>query len=193
MKNPIILLLFLFAAVVTWYTFYVTNKPTTLLETPQKTIDVNEVEPTEASETDLDKLIGLGKVGLEKADEILEKKRIRDSIQLANREEILVYQIGMPKSSPEALWSTYKKLQGYGNICLVKASKRSYYLIKHEGYTKDEIESNKNEIEKRMQGMNVSEEIRIVDLSSLCIGNNEVKMGRDEKVNKEKIACYVCR
>jgi len=147
----------------------------------------------ETIKTDLDKVIEIGEKLVEGKEKWSENKLKKDSIKRANRQEFLVYQIGMPKSSPEELWDTYKKLRGFGNVCLLKATKHSYYLIKHEGYNKEQMADHETAAKEYLESVDVSEEIKIVDLASLCAGDEEAKMGKSEKVNKEKITCYICR
>lgn len=172
------------------YFILINKSSSTQLESLEKTTEVKTADSSPKVErTDLDKGIELGGKLIEKVEQWSDNKLKKDSIKLANRREVLVYQIGMPKSSPDELWDTYVKLKGFGNVCLLKASRHSYYLIKHEGYNREQMTSHEVAAKEYLESVDVREEIKIVDLASLCLSNDEPKMGKNEKVNKEKITC----
>jgi NAD-dependent DNA ligase len=174
--------------------FYLTNKSDSpQLGSLEETTEVKEDAPVEKQKAEIEELSEIGEKAAEKVEQWSKNQEKKDSIKRANREEVLVYQIGMPKSSPEELWDNYKKLQGFGNVCLLKASRRSYYLIKHEGYNKEQIADHEHAAKEYLQSVGVNEEIKIIDLTSLCTRDDGAKLGKSERVNKEKIPCYVCK
>lgn len=142
--------------------------------------------------SDLELYIEAGKTVVEITKEAIINKRRNDSIRRATRARMWVYKIGVPKKKIKELWESYKSLKLIPNIYVFKESKKSYFLIKDDGYSEHEIRDSLDNFKTQLEG--IENRIRIIDLMSLCPLRKEVVKGGKIKVKKEdaEMPCYVC-
>ena len=121
----------------------------------------------------------------EKVQKAIEQKKRNDSARIANKQPNWVYQIGRPKISVQELWEAYEPLQGLSNLYVFKESKKSYIIIKDDGYSKQQLEelleAFKLEVEK------FETRIQIVNLSTFCKAKEDIKQGKKIKIRRENI------
>lgn len=124
--------------------------------------------------------------------ELLEKKQKRDSIRLAQRKKVWVYQVGFPMGEDE-VWETFEKLSSVSNLYAFKESKRDYRLIIDNRYNSEEEAKNALE-EVRSKIGAIESRIEIIDLWSFCSKREELKTTSPLSKRKKgfKIPCYIC-
>lgn len=195
MKREVSLIILLIAIVAVGYIVY--NKQETKEDSLilSQTTEVKSAETEVKSEEEKTREFVKEAVieGLDRGEEFIDKKKIKDSIKFANRKKFYVYQIGMPKGSPEELSEVYKKIENLGNVCFLKASRNSYYLIKQGADTEEQLVKNKESEGESLKSEGVEDAIKVVEISSLCLDSEEAIMGKSVKVNKRKVTCYVCK
>lgn len=116
---------------------------------------------------------------------VIEQKKRNDSVRIANKQPNWVCQIGRPKINVQELWEAYEPLQGLSNLYVFKESKKSYIIIKDDGYSKQQLEESleafKSEVEK------FETRIGIVNLTTFCKAKEDIKQGNKIKIRKESI------
>lgn len=153
---------------------------------------VTNAHAAEASVT-REELIDKGiDVSLEIAEDIVKRKRIRDSVLLANRPERWVYKIGVSsgRKNPE-LYKMFEMLNPKGNIYAFQGSKRSYFLIKDDNSTLDQLKAN---LEGFRKSLPFNSRVEIVNLMDYCklkenIAATDMVTWRKAETNIPCLAC----
>lgn len=116
----------------------------------------------------------------------------KDSIRMANREQFWVYQIGTPKKNTDELWETLKTLSDIPYLYIFKESRKSYYIVKDDGYTKEVLNDSLAQFKSRIDS--TGSRLKIIDLMTFCSKREKIKEG--DKIKEKKgdieVRCYVC-
>jgi hypothetical protein len=162
----------------------VTNSP--ISSEPKKKSDIELIKEF------ADTLLRTGK-------DAMRAKRIKDSMELATRDEKFAYQIGFPIDDKERVFEAVEALEGIENISVFRVSNEEYYLIrfdptKTETNLKDSLVAFENEINKLRSGS----EISVINLMKFCPRKKQLEedtpLKRRKKRKKEElvIRCLFC-
>lgn len=124
------------------------------------------------------------------------EKRQKDSIHLANRQAIWIYQIGGFKSDAKDFEELYKKLTegGITNIYIMRQTRKVFYLVKNDNAkSTEEVGSNLNGLQDSMKEANIREDIEVKDLHSFCDTDDALPDGEVKVAHKVKVECYSCK
>lgn len=143
------------------------------------------------SKTDAEIILEGGKILLNSTIDIIEKQRIKDSINLANKEKMFAYQIGLKYKEKDA-FEAYKKLikAGVSNVYVFKAARKEYYIVKFEAKEKQELESAKNDVKSKLGDL-AAEGLDVINLMDFCSKKETVIRFKD-KSNRIEIKCLAC-
>lgn len=124
----------------------------------------------------------------------IDNKRKKDSTEKANKEQMWVYQLGIQIEDAEDAGKEYDKYNGISNIYILKGGKHAYYIIKDDGYSKDQLYDSLGSFKKRISS--IQNRVTPVDLAQLCPGKKKPITGDaiKYKLDKEKkeAECRVC-
>ncbi len=149
----------------------------------------SEIELTEDSKTIVavvDKALDIGK-------EAIQRRRMRDSIRLANREQMYVYQIGLPARHEDDIIEEYQKLSNTEDVFIFKNGRRDYFLVKDEGKSeltlRDSLEVFKEKLPNTIIGS-----AKVINILQLCSRNEKLTRAKNInfKKSKQEIPCFIC-
>ena len=127
-------------------------------------------------------------------DNAEENKRRRDSIKQANSTHTWVYQIGESYEKSDLAGNELSKLKNISNIYIFKKSKHEYYLIKDDGYQKEQLEDSLGDFKRKVQSFETR--VSILDLGTLCSGKKKPSVSKSIKYKidgkKQEIECREC-
>lgn len=160
--------------------------------------DSSEVtEPPETVTTnrsDAEVYAGLAETGLKEGEELLRKKRVKDSTLLANREKIWVYQIGAPISDETDAWQMAKDFNALANVCIFKAARKSFLIICDNGYAETDAQDSLETFSSKVDEIIPGTRVKTIDLMSLC--SKRKALIETNKIIKRKktesFKCYTC-
>lgn len=173
-------------------------------QTPPKTNDSVVVEPsvvnqdtesstesTTSSNEKIAKEVLDATVDLTKT--VIKTLKVNDSIRVANREQMYAYQIGLPIRHEDEVFEEYAKLENTEAVCVLKRSRKEFYLLKYEGKTKEEL-SEGLEAYKKSISSDLSGGARVINVMSLCPKREKLMKGRNlsKRKEQEEIPCLIC-
>lgn len=123
--------------------------------------------------------------------DLVERQRIKDSINAANKEKMYAYQIGLKYKEKDA-FNAYNTLSdaGISNIYIFKAGRKEYYIVKYEAKDKAELEQSIEDLKTQL-GNNGTEGVDVVNLMDYCSSNETIaKYTKSE--NGVEIRCLMC-
>jgi hypothetical protein len=154
-----------------------------------------DIDPNNQDSTAIDNKndwVELGKDVIKVGTQFYYTQKKKDSIRMANREQFWVYQIGTPKKNPDELWESLKALTDIQNLYVFKESRKSYYIVKDDGYTKDVLNDSLVRFKSRIDS--TGNRLKIIDLMTFCSKRKKIKEG--DKIKEKKggleVRCYVC-
>jgi len=124
------------------------------------------------------------------------EKKQRDSIHLANRKAISIYQIGGFTSDPKDFEELYKRLTEVGitNLYIMRQSRKVFYLVKNDNAkSTEEVGNNLSDLHRTMKEADIREDIEVKDLHSFCDAADAVPDGDVKVAHKVKLECYSCK
>ena len=141
---------------------------------------------------DITKYVEAGIKVTEETKKLFAIKHHNDSIKKANREKIWVYQIGLPKNDISELWNSYNSLQHFSNIFIFKESKNSFFIIKDDGYSEQELKDSLPNFKIKIDS--IEKRIKIIDLMSVCPKRKKITTTKKIKLKKgnPEVPCYIC-
>lgn len=126
------------------------------------------------------------------AKNLVNNRRVKDSILLANRVELCVYQIGLPIQDKDEVFEIYNKLDDKESVYVFEKTRGEYYLVKYEGKTRDELlielKDYQNGLRSEIKG------VKVLDLTKFCSKKKKIVVGgsiKKRKTNSE-IQCLIC-
>lgn len=124
---------------------------------------------------------------------VIKNIKINDSIKMANREQMFAYQLGLPIRHEEELFEAYHKLSNTESIYVLELRKE-YYLIKYEGKSKSELETELDNVKEELSA-NVTGAIKVKNLMDLCSKREKLIVGDNITRRKEEIElpCLICK
>ena len=147
--------------------------------------NVEEKVPLSNEKSKEEIYVEAGMAAVEEVQKALEQKKRNDSARVANKKPTWVYQIGRPKTHVQELWEAYEPLQGLSNLYVFKESKKSYIIIKDDGYSKQQLEESLEAFESEVEKFETR--IHIVNLSTFCKAKEDIKQGKKIKIRKQRI------
>lgn len=130
----------------------------------------------------------------EVGSDLIENKRIKDSIYEATREEKWVYKIGDIVADEELLFNLYNEVKGLGKVSFFKSAERNYFLFVNRNWGKNVLEDSLISFSNSIAELNVK--VTIVDLVTDCRRKEQLVIGKQIKLGKRKnkvfIPCYFC-
>lgn len=128
------------------------------------------------------------------AEDISKNKQRKDSIFKANRKQVWVYQIGLPKNNLESLWEAYKKLKAIPGIFVFKESRKNFFIIKDDAYTEQQLTDSLNKVKMQIDTICAEKKIEIINLMDFCSKKETIIEGEKIRIKKEKeeIPCWIC-
>ncbi len=150
-----------------------------------------ESEKPASSKTDGELIFEGGKLLLNASLDAIEKQRIKDSINRANKEKMYAYQIGLQYREKDA-YEAYNKLidAGVTNVYVFKAGRKEYYVVRFEAKGDEELNSGYGDF-KTMLGDNGSEGVKVVNLMNFC-DKKETIIKQTETSKGNEISCLIC-
>lgn len=161
-------------------------------ETNESSTQATEPESKEKSDEEVIKetvqaLVTIG-------ENVIKNKKEKDSIRIANREQLYAYRIGLPINDIDEVFEAYKALNETDNIYVLKQSKRDYYLVYYDGSGKQQLEDSLESFKTKLPDT-YSNHISVINIIDLCIRSKE-KLMVGEKLTKRKeevqIPCLTC-
>lgn len=128
----------------------------------------------------------------EVVDEAIEDKRRNDSIRRSHREQIWVYQIGLQLEGKRQVTEVYKQVSFLENVKAFKTKKKSYFLYKDTGQSKEELEQGLEALQESIDSLDIR--ISVIDLMERCPLKKSPTRIKDIKVRRSDndIPCYEC-
>ncbi len=160
--------------------------------------DINNNQQINEGEerTEVDEIIDVANAGVNLIKEGISIKNKKDSIRIANKERLWVYQIGNAINDEDIAALAYDKLKEVPNIYIFKLKRHEYYLIKDDGYySNEQLLDSMGSVKKRMSTL-TSDRLIPIDLSAQCSSKkkptvtNPIKYKRDKE--KREVECRVC-
>ena len=159
---------------------------------PAEEIVSNEIE-ADITESQSDTEVIIDFVG-ELGSDLIENKRIKDSIYEATREEKWVYKIGDVVADEELLFDLYNEVKDLGKVSFFKTAERNYFLFVDRNWGKNVLEDSLASFLNSIVEFNVK--VTITDLVADCSRKEQLVFGRQIKMGKRKnkvlIPCYSC-
>lgn len=146
------------------------------------------------SPSDAEVYADLAKTGINVTEDLLDKKRNKDSILLANREKVWVYQIGMPKNSESDAWEAANAFANIPSICIFKESRKSYLLFQDIDRSKEMLEDSLAQFRSELEEILPGTRVKIIDLMSFCPKRKKlIESGKITRKKKaEQYKCMTC-
>jgi len=150
----------------------------------EKTI---QLVPTEKSDIEI-----VTEAGSEIVKNMIENKQRKDSIFNAVRKQMWVFQIGDIANNEDAILELYQHLKDLGRLSVFRESRKSFFLFKDHGKSKQELQNALEDI--KSQVLKATSRVIIIDLMNKCKKREIVKKTDDLifKKKKVKINCYEC-
>lgn len=144
--------------------------------------------------TDAEVYADLAKTGINVTEDLLDKKRNKDSVRLANREKIWVYQIGLPKSSEADAWEAANKFAKIPSVSIFKESRKSYLLFQDIERSKEMLEDSLLQFKSELDSIVPGTRVKIVDLMSFCPKRKKlIESGKiSRRKETEQYKCMSC-
>lgn len=151
----------------------------------------NNSENGSSEKTKEELILDGAKLVINTAMDVIEKQRLKDSINAANREKMFAYQIGLQYREQDA-FDAYNKLvdSGISNLYIFKISRKEYCIVKFEAKEKEALDHDKEEFTNSL-GENGSEGVSIINLMDFCSKKETVVKQLKMEKGKE-IKCLVC-
>ncbi len=124
------------------------------------------------------------------------EKRQKDSIHLANRQAITIFQIGGFKSDAQDFEELYKRLTeaGITNIYIMRQSRKVFYLLKNDNTkSMEEVGDKLSSFHDAMKKADIREDIEVKDLHSFCDSEDALPDGDVKVARKVRVECYICK
>ncbi len=165
------------------------NKKDPIPETKEdgtKAIDIELSKDEKTVVAVLDKALDLGK-------EAIQRKRMRDSLRMANREQMFVYQIGLPARHEDDIIKEYQKLINTEDVFIFKNGKRDYFLVKDEGLSEQALKDS-FEIFKQQLPSTIIGSAKVINIMQLCSRKEKLTRAKNIYLRKSKleIPCFIC-
>lgn len=130
---------------------------------------------------------------VELGQNILANKRYKDSMRIANKEEMWAYQIGVPFSDIDALSEELEKLNSIEGVAVFE-DKGDYLIVKtgdSEEQLLDSLGSFKSQVKKTDPQ---TTKVMVINLSLKCNKKSNIKEGKARKLKRKfsEIHCYEC-
>jgi hypothetical protein len=149
---------------------------------------------TEArEETEVETAVRNAKVIINAGQELIDKKRRRDSIRMAGREKMFAYQLGFIIKEKSGAVEAYKRLNDTKGVFILKKGKHKYLLVKFED--KDEMVL-LDELDDYIaeHGDEITGAVKIIDLVNEC--GRHKKPVQDASIEEKRsdlsIDCLTC-
>lgn len=147
----------------------------------------------EAQKADVETVMEAGQAIISAGQQLIGAKRKRDSIQLAGREKMFAYQLGLPAGSEKLVAEAYVKLSDREGVCVFKKPGNEFLLIKYEAKNEEELQAGLEEYRSE-RGHEVTGSIKIIDLMRECGKNRKPVLNKKirSRHNKVSINCLTC-
>ena len=127
-------------------------------------------QPANTEESDIEEYTEAVKEGIEIVKEISkdikENKQRKDSIFTAEREQRWVFQIGDIANNEDIILELYQHLEDLDGLFVFKESRKSFFLFKDDGKSKEELQNTLEDI--KTQVLKATSRIIIIDLMNKC-------------------------
>ncbi|MGZ3894683.1 MAG: hypothetical protein ACXVPN_15420 [Bacteroidia bacterium] len=131
---------------------------------------------------------------VELTKDLIENKRVNDSIKQSHKDKMYAYQIGVEKTDKDAVFDTYKKLMDLGitNMYVLKKSRKDFIIVKYEAKGQDELTGALDAF--KTQIASVEGNVGITNLMQICGANDIIKSGKNLTEHKAdfEIPCLIC-
>jgi hypothetical protein len=151
-----------------------------------------ETTVIEAQPTKLETYVEGAEVALDVIGDMVDRKQHKDSVELAERAEQWVFQIGVNIGDKSQVIAEYQRLKHLENLAVFKLSKRSYILFIDERLTKPEMDQRLEALKSDLDSLQVR--VSILDLMSECKVRRQPTKTSDIKIKRTDIVipCYEC-
>lgn len=161
-------------------------------ETNESSTQATEPENKEKSDEEIIKETVQALVTI--SENVIKNKKEKDSIRIANREQLYAYRIGLPINDIDEVFEAYKTLGETDNIYVLKQTKRDYYLVYYDGSGKQQLEDSLESFKTKLPDI-YNNDISVINIIDLCAKSKE-KLMVGEKLTKRKeevqIPCLTC-
>ena len=123
----------------------------------------------------------------------LENRRYKDSVRMANKEEIWAYQIGIPFDNIDALSDELEKLKTIDGISVFENSDKDFLIIRN-GDSQQQLSDSLGNFKSEIKKIDAQIKVGIINLSSKCDRKSSVKTSKERKLKRRypEIQCYKC-
>lgn len=132
-----------------------------------QTAETTKESAKTANKTDAEILLAGGELLANVTLNLIERQRIKDSINSANKEKMYAYFIGVKMKEKQAL-KAYNELRAKTpSIYVFKAGRKEYYIIKFEAKGEEELTASLDDFKTQL-GENGTEGVKVMNLTDFC-------------------------
>lgn len=154
--------------------------------------NVNESNSQGSKKTDGEIILEATDLAVNAISDLIEIKRIKDSIRQANKNKMFAYQIGLKMGEREA-YSAYKTLkdENISSIYVFKVGRKEYYIVQFEANGEEELKEMFGAFKTQL-GENGTEGLKVINLNDFC-NNRETITKLVKSEDGIEIKCLTCK